>query len=190
MISFKEFCSEIYYKDNSRLNKERNIPNVLDNTIVYEGKKYILYKDNKYFILTDVNKQTLFYIAYEEGRNNKIVLGTRENISKEKNLFFKVIYTLLYKGYQITEDYQHNDLSIKSIKRLISANIIQVLYDVKDVSQELIDNDFNDNKINSTFTYRLINFDKQYLIERKHMSMEDDFFNIADFFILNTNKEL
>jgi hypothetical protein len=190
MKTFEAFLDEIYYKGNGRLNQERKIPTVVVDNVVYKGKKYILFKEKEYFILTNTNKQTLFYIAYEEGRSRKIVISTRENVSKEKNLFFKVIYTLLYKGYQITEDYLHNDLSINSIKRLITSNVVQVMYDGKDINQELIDNDFNDNKINSTFTYRLVNFDNQYLIEKRHMSMENDFFNIADFFILNTNKEL
>lgn len=187
MISFKEFCNEIKFAKDSKLNIN-NRPKLDDSyKIEYSSNKYSLVKNDEYFILIDKDKNILFYIAYHEGRNKKIILGSRENISSEKNLFYKVIYTLLFRGYTITEDFQHNILSINSIIKLINSNVIEVLYDGKDITSDIIDNKFDDNNINKTFSYRIKNHDNQHLIEKKFLVFEnEDYFSMSDFFILNT----
>jgi hypothetical protein len=107
-----------------------------------------------------------FYVKYTslKGTLSHVkILGNRENLSNEKNLFLKVVYTLLH---ILKEDFQHNNLSIKAIKRLINTMIIDVVYDNQNITQELMNSDFDDNDHNKTFLYfRLLKQDPDMLIE-------------------------
>ena len=183
--------NEIYYKGNSKM-ISLDIENIKCTNPIYKGSKYILY-DEKYdedfniFLLTDKNNNLLFYIKYYE-RTNGITLHNRENLSNIKGLFFKIVYTLLYKGYSITEDFQHNDLSIKSIKKIIQAGVIDVYYNKKKITQDIIDNNFDDNDINKTFTYEMSNHNKKYLLENNSKEwVDEDIMNDVEFLIKNTN---
>ena len=183
--------NEIYYKGNSKM-ISLDIENIKHTNPIYKGIKYILY-DEKYdedfniFLLTDKNNNLLFYIKYYE-RTNGITLHNRENLSNIKGLFFKIVYTLLYKGYSITEDFQHNDLSIKSIKKIIQAGVIDVYYNKKKITQDIIDNNFDDNDINKTFTYEMSNHNKKYLLENNSKDwVGEDIMNDVEFLIKNTN---
>lgn len=183
--------NEIYYKGNSKM-ISLDIENIKCTNPIYKGSKYILY-DEKYdedvniFLLTDKNNNLLFYIKYYE-RTNSITLHNRENLSNIKGLFFKIVYTLLYKGYSITEDFQHNDLSIKSIKKIIQVGVIDVYYNKKKITQDIIDNNFDDNDINKTFTYEMSNHNKKYLLENNSKEwVDEDIMNDVEFLIKNTN---
>jgi hypothetical protein len=184
--------NEIYYKGKSKM-ISLDIENIKHTNPIYKGSKYILY-DEKYdedfniFLLTDKNNNLLFYIKYYE-RTNGITLHNRENLSNIKGLFFKIVYTLLYKGYSITEDFQHNDLSIKSIKKIIQVGVIDVYYNKKKITQDIIDNNFDDNDINKTFTYEMSNHNKKYLLENNSKEwVDEDIMNDVEFLIKNTNK--
>lgn len=187
-MTFNDFLSEIKYSKDNKINISNRPTEYSLKNVIYSGKKYILFNDDMYFLLTDKNRNLLFYIQYQKNKN-KYYLGLRENISSEKDLFFKIVYTLLLKGFVLIEDYQHNELSIKAIKKLINSNIIEVLYDGKNITDELIDNNFDDNDINKTFEYRIKNHDNSKLIESRFLIFEnEDYFDTCEFFILNTKE--
>lgn len=187
----EEKIEEILYKQNLKLSSENRHDNFrpVEKHLIYKTKKYKLYDINKYIILTDSNNTQLFYIKINHRfMKNEIVLGARENLSNEKGLFFKVIYTLLYLGYKITEDVQHNDLSIKSLINIIKAGVITVKYNNKNITNDLIKNKFNDDEINKTFSFELKNKSSKYLLENKNLSIfkGEDLFNLSDQLIKNT----
>ena len=186
MITFKEYLNELRFYPGIGINK-KNI--TLDNAkIEYKGKTQILYKTPEYFILTDLNDKVMFYLGYFEGKSKNILLNTRENVSDKKELFFRVIYTLLFLGYQIREDYQHNEKSLKAILGVLKRGHIIVKYNDEDITQDLIDKNFDDNTDN-TFTYEIHNRDSQYLVERYIMWENQDLFDTAYDFAKTTLKD-
>lgn len=185
MITFKEYLNELKFRNKKMNSKDVSIEN---STLIYEGKEQKLLKNEHYFILIDNKNNVLFYIQYMEGANKQIILGSRENVSDKKELFFRVIYTLLFLGYQIREDYQHNEKSLKSILKIIKSNHLIVKYAGKDITQDLIDNNFNDDTYD-TFTYEIRNRDSQHLIERYLKWEGEDLFDAADDFVKTTLKD-
>lgn len=160
-MRFDSFLDEIIYKGKDKLSK--NSFNDIDyNKDFISGGLFSLYKSPTHFILQK-NDEIVFYLEYEYYAKTKTyILGARENVSKYKKLFFRIIFALLLEGFKLKEDSHHNDLSLKSIHKLVDSAYIEVLYNDKEIEDFGL---FDDNDVNKTFTYYMARRRREHLVE-------------------------
>jgi len=128
---FKNIFTEVVF-NNKEINSLRGLPFKKDKLLYKKnGLELHLSKiNNEYFLLLYRNNKLLFYILVQFNKRKKLfILMTRENLSNEKHLLGKIIYTLLKLNFRVVEDFQMNKYNIKAIKKALNTGYIKLKYD-------------------------------------------------------------
>lgn len=164
----KQSLNEIrWHKTTAPLNPTHtiNVDTLTDATIIYTGKKYKLHYikvvtgpsvvRGTYMVISDMNNKQLFFqkVLLQPNSNRTLKLTNRMNNTKTP-LFEKLICTLLNLGFGVVDDANHNDNSIRSIRRMIDNGNIDVYVNGKFVHFEEWEELIKINDLTITWEYR------------------------------------
>lgn len=112
--------------------------NVFDNKkpseLIYKGKIFSLYLSDDKRMLFLMKDDEIIYRMNVLFVKNTFLLGARYKIdTREKNLTFKIIFTLLYLGYQVKDDFKFNDDGYRILKNIIDNRRITVIVNGKEI---------------------------------------------------------
>ena len=144
-MGFKKFIGEVIVRDLD-LSPDTFSNSDVPTTEIYKGKIYSLYMsaDNKVLFVTK-GDSVIYRMNVSYYNSKKIfMLHSREKLNqKEEFLTYRVIFTLLFLGYEVIDDYQYNNLGLKVLKKIISDGYIDVYVDGKEITDpdEIVDDD-------------------------------------------------
>ena len=142
-MTFKQMIQEIKKTDG-----QFNL-NVLDNKkpseLIYKGKVFSLFLSDDKHMLFLLKDNEIIYRMNVSLYKQTFFLGARHKIdTREKNLTFKIIFTLLFLGYEVKDDFQFNEDGFRVLKNIID-NRRTVIVNGKEID------DINGSNIEPTF---------------------------------------
>lgn len=148
-MGFKKFIGEVIVRDldmDATTFSNSDVPT----TEIYKGKIYSLYMSADNRVLYVIKNDDIVYRMKVLFNSKKLfMLSSREKLKKEEeNLTYRVIFTLLYLGYEVIDDYQYNNLGINVLKKIISDGYISVYVDGKEITDpdEIVDKAYTHTK--------------------------------------------
>lgn len=143
-MTFKQMIQEIKKTDG-----QFNL-NVLDNKkpseLIYKGKVFSLFLSDDKHMLFLLKDNEIIYRMNVSLYKQTFFLGARHKIdTREKNLTFKIIFTLLFLGYEVKDDFQFNEDGFRVLKNIIDNRRITVIVNGKEID------DINGSNIEPTF---------------------------------------
>lgn len=131
-MTFKQMIQEIKKTDG-----QFNL-NVLDNKkpseLIYKGKVFSLFLSDDKHMLFLLKDNEIIYRMNVSLYKQTFFLGARHKIdTREKNLTFKIIFTLLFLGYEVKDDFQFNEDGFRVLKNIIDNRRITVIVNGKEI---------------------------------------------------------
>lgn len=131
-MRFKQMIQEIK-RTNEPLNK-----NIFDDKkpseLIYKGKVFSLFLSDDKHMLFLLKDNEIIYRMNVSLYKQTFFLGVRHKIdTREKNLTFKIIFTLLFLGYEVKDDFQFNDDGFRVLKNIIDNRRITVIVNGKEI---------------------------------------------------------
>lgn len=177
-MTFKQMIQEIKKTDG-----QFNL-NVLDNKkpseLIYKGKVFSLFLSDDKHMLFLLKDNEIIYRMNVSLYKQTFFLGARHKIdTREKNLTFKIIFTLLFLGYEVKDDFQFNEDGFRVLKNIIDNRRITVIVNGKEID------DINGSNIEPTFIMKDRN--DRFILEGKPftetMWLDGCVFDEADNFV-------
>ena len=131
-MRFKQMIQEII-RTNRPLNK-----NIFDDKkpseLIYKGKVFSLFLSDDKHMLFLLKDNEIIYRMNVSLYKQTFFLGARHKIdTREKNLTFKIIFTLLFLGYEVKDDFQFNEDGFRVLKNIIDNRRITVIVNGKEI---------------------------------------------------------
>lgn len=152
-MGFKNFIGEVIVKDLD-MSPDTFSNSDVPTTEIYKGKIYTLSMSANNKVLFVTKGDTLIYrMNVSFNSKKRFILGSREKLNqKEEYLTYRVIFTLLYLGYEVIDDYQYNNLGLKVLKKIISDGYIDVYINGKEITE--IDDIVDDELTHPTYVMK------------------------------------
>ena len=144
-MGFKKLIGEVIVRDLD-MDTDTFSNSDVPTTEIYKGKIYTLSMSANNKVLYVIKNDDIVYRMKVSYYNSKklFMLYSREKLNqKEEFLTYRVIFTLLYLGYEVIDDYQYNNLGLKVLKKIISDGYIDVYINGKEITDidDIVDDD-------------------------------------------------
>lgn len=144
-MGFKKFIGEVIVRDLD-MDTDTFSNSDVPTTEIYKGKIYTISMSANNKVLYVIKNDDIVYRMKVSYYNSKklFMLYSREKLNqKEEFLTYRVIFTLLYLGYEVIDDYQYNNLGLKVLKKIISDGYIDVYINGKEITDidDIVDDD-------------------------------------------------